>query len=153
MPNPNLVDKLITKVDNLRQTFADKFGLPNFDLYRVVRTWSGTEIGDGTATSVVTKITPTPKVTFRGGEQLMSAGREENRTMRAENISLTYTENYLQGDPKAPGVEVFYKLVERNGQAADTTTWILSSVPDAKRSQVGWVLDFKHYRTTLLPGE
>ena len=149
----NLVDKLIPKVDLLRQTFADKFGLPAYDLYQIVRTWSGGELGAGTATSVVTKITPTPKVTFKGGEHLLTAGREEDRTMQAANISLTYVENYLQGDPKAAGVEVFYKLVERNGQAADPTTWILSGVPQAQRNKIGWLLDFKHYHTKLLPGE
>lgn len=149
----NLVDKLITKVDGLRQTFADKFGLPAYDLYQIVRTWSGGEVGSGTVTSVVTRINPTPKVTFKGGETLLSAGRHEDRTMQASNISLTYTENFLQGDPKPSGTEVFFKLVERNGQAADTTTWILSGVPQAQRNKIGWLLDFKHYHTALLAGE
>lgn len=144
----NLVDKLVPKVDSLRQTFADKFGLPAYDLYQIVRTWDGGEVGAGNVSSVITKITPTPKVMFKGGEQLIGGGREENRTMQAMNISLTYTENFLQGDPKAPGVEVFFKLVERNGQGADTTYWILSGVPQAQRNKLGWLLDFKHYHTS-----
>jgi hypothetical protein len=149
----NLVDKLITKVDTLRQTFADKFGLPSFDLYQIVRTWTGGEVGSGNHSSVVTKITPTPKVTFKGGEKMLTAGREDDRTMRAENISLTYIENFLQGDPKAAGVEVFFKLVERNAQGADSTTWVLSGVPQAMRSKVGWMMDFVHYHTPLYSGE
>jgi hypothetical protein len=150
----NLVDKLIPRVDLLRQKFADKFGLPAYDLYQIVRTWDGGEVGAGNVvSSVVTKINPTPKITFKGGEILLTPGRHEDRTMQAVNTSLTYTENFLQGDPKAPGVEVFFKLVERNGQAADTTTWILSGVPQAQRNKIGWLLDFKHYHTQLLAGE
>src|SRR4051812_14282937 len=130
---PNLVDKLISKVDGLRQTFADKFGLPCFDSYQIVRTWSGGEVGAGTPSSVVTKINPTPTVKLSGGDKLLNVGRKDDRTMQAYNLSLTYTENFLQGDPKAAGVEVFFKLVERNGQAADTTYWILKGTPQAQR--------------------
>jgi len=142
---PNLIDKLIGKVDAVRQKAADKFGLPAHNMIRVVRTWSGGEIGVGTPTDVETTITPTPRIEFSGGLTLLTHGLDDQRKMKAYEVSLTYTENFLQGDPKAPGVEVFYKLVERNGQGADTTYWILSNIPKVARDEINWELEFTHY--------
>lgn len=144
----NLVDKLIPKIDGLRQTFADKFGLRAFDLYQIIRIWDGGEVGAGNPSSVVTKITPTPKIKFTGEQKLETPGREEDRRVEARNTSLTYTESQLTGDPKVPGTEVFYKLVERNGQAETVTYWILASVPEVERGKIGWHLKFRHYHTT-----
>lgn len=142
---PNLIDKLITKVDTVRQKAADKFGLPAHNMYRVFRTWSGGEIGSGTATDVTTLITPTPKIEFTGGLKLSRHGLEEARRMKASEVSLTFTENFLQGDPKVAGQECFYKLVERNGQAAGTTYWILSNIPTVARDEINWELEFRPY--------
>jgi hypothetical protein len=142
---PNLIDKLTSKVDNVRQKAADKFGLPAHNMYRVLRTWSGGDIGSGTPTDVVTLITPTPKIEFEGGFRLDPNGLVDERKMKATGVSLTFTENFLQGDPKTSGQECFYKLVERNGQGADTTYWILNRVPTAMRNKVYWELDFSHY--------
>jgi hypothetical protein len=141
----NLIDKLINKVDSLRQKAADKFGLPAHNLYRVVRTWSGGEIGGGSVTTVETLITPTPQIEFTGGQRLDPHGRVDDRRMVATEISLTYTENFLQGDPKAAGQEVFYKLVERNSQGADTTYWVLANIPLVVRDEIYWKLEFSPY--------
>jgi hypothetical protein len=65
--------------------------------------------------------------------------------MKAYEISLTYEENFLQGHPLSAGQECFYKLVERNGQGADTTYWVLSNIPLVDRENIQWVLEFKHY--------
>ncbi len=141
----NLIDKLINKVDTIRQRAADRFGLPSFDLYRVYRVWSGGEVGSGTSTDTETLITPTPHVTITGHQRLDPHGRVDERRMKAKDISLTYTENYLQGDPKAPGEECFYKLVARYAQAEDTTYWILRTIPLAMRGKLGWELEFRPY--------
>lgn len=143
---PNLIDKLISKVDTVRQKAADKFGLPAHNLYRVMRTWSGGEIKVGTATDVETLITPTPKITFTDpGLELQRHGLEDKRRMKAVEVSLTFTENFLQGDPKVAGQECFYKLVERNGQGADTTYWILHKIPLVARDEINWELEFTPY--------
>ncbi len=142
---PNLIDRLIPKVDTLRQRAADRFGLPAHNMYRVFRTWSGGELGSGVSSDLVTLITPTPKIKFAGEDRLFPHGREDNRTMSATEISLTYTENFLQGDPKLPGQECFYKLMERNGQGADTTYWILVSTPEVIRDEICWTLHFKNF--------
>lgn len=142
---PNLIDKLITKVDTLRQKAADKFGLPPFDMYRVVRTYASGIIGDGAFVDVATKLSPPPMIKFQGGDVLERGGRDDQRTMTATEVSLSYTENWLQGDPKSSGQEVFYKLVERNSTtAADTTYWILTAVPEAMRDEICWILKFRN---------
>lgn len=141
----NLIDRLTSKVDTIRQKAADRFGLPAFDMYRVYRTYSSGIIGDGAFVDVSTVIYPTPKIVFKGQDVLEHGGRFDKRTMTATEISLTYTENWLQGDPKAAGEQCFYKLVERNGQGADTTYWILDRVPEAKREEINWELNFKRF--------
>ncbi len=142
---PNLIDNLIGKVDLIRQRAADRFGLPAHNMYRVFRTWSGGEIGSGTITDVETLITPTPRIEIKGSQRLDTHGRVDDRTMKAFEISLTYQENWLQGDPKVAGQECFYKLVERNSQGADTTYWILSTIPLVNRAEINWELEFKPY--------
>lgn len=141
----NLVDKLIPRVDLIRQRAADKFGLPAHDVFLVTRTWDGGAVGSGTATVAEVAILPTPKVVFAGKSELMSIGLVDERTMTMIGVSLTYQENFLQGEPRALGVEIYYKLVERNGQGADTTYWILTKVPEVERSKIGWKLEFRRY--------
>lgn len=144
---PNLIDKLVTKVDTIRQRAADRFGLPRFNLYRVLRTWDGGEVGAGNPTSQVDLITPTPRIELSGKDVLLAPGRDEGRTMKAYEISLTYTESFLKGDPKSAGQECYYRLVERNAQGAKTTTWILIAPPQAIRDEINWELGFGHYHT------
>jgi hypothetical protein len=142
---PNLIDKLINKVDAVRQKAADRFGLPAHNVYRVVRTYASGRIGDGSFTDQEDLIYPTPAVKFTGSDQFEHGGRFDNRNLTITEVSLTYQENWLQGDPKSPGQEVFYKLVERNGQGADTTYWILTGVPECVRGEVYWKLSLHRY--------
>jgi hypothetical protein len=142
---PNLIDKLTAKVDTVRQKAADKFGLPAHDMYRVMRTYSSGEIGNGPYTDVATLITPTPKVEFKGNLTQSPMGLFDERTMSASQISLTFNESFLRGLPRSAGQECFYKLVERNSQGAATTYWQLTAIPTAQRSAINWVLEFKAY--------
>lgn len=146
LASTKLIDKLVSKVDTIRQRAADKFGLPTHNVYRVERTWSGGEIGVGTATDSLVLLTPTPKVVFSGSERLEPHGRVDDRKMVMTEVSLTYTENYLQGEPRAAGVELFYMLVERNFQESDPTTWVVSNIPTVQRGSIDWRLEFKPYR-------
>lgn len=141
---PNLIDKLIGKVDSLRQKAADKFGLPPFNMYRVLRTYSSGIIGDGAFTDSETLLTPPPMVKFSGEDVLTRGGRDDARVLEVTEVSLSYAENWLQGSPLAPGQECFYKLVERNSTTfADTTYWILTAVPEAMRDEICWKLKFR----------
>lgn len=140
---PNLIDKLIGKVDTVRQRAADKFGLPAHNMFRVLRTWDGGAIGYGTPTTVETLITPTPHIEFAGKDRLDPQGLVDARTMTATQVSLTFQENFLQGQTLGAGQECYYKLVERNGQGADTTYWILTAIPEVERNKIGWKLQFR----------
>lgn len=143
---PNLIDKLIPKVDLLRQKAADKFGLPPFDMYRVIRTYASGIIGDGSYTESETLLSPPPMVKFDGGDRLERGGRHDQRTMVATEVSLSYTENWLQGETLSSGQVCFYRLDERNSTTnADSTTWILSAIPETERENIGWKLKFKRY--------
>lgn len=142
---PNLIDKLITKVDSVRQKAADKFGLPAFNLYRVVRTYSSGTIGEGAHTDSETVVTPTPTIKFSGEDKFERGGRTDGRTMTASEISLTYKQNWFYGEPKSAGQEIFYKLVERNGQGQATTYWQLIAIPLVERNEINWVLTFGPY--------
>lgn len=141
---PNLIDKLIPKVDTLRQKAANKFGLPPFDMVRVVRTYTSGIVGDGSFTDDETELSPPPMIKFAGGDKLERGGKFDSRTMTATEVSLSYAEDWLQGDPKAAGQEVFYKLVERNSTTfAGTTYWVLTAVPEAMRDEICWKLSFR----------
>lgn len=143
---PNLIDKLITKVDLLRQKAADKFGLPAFDMYRIVRTYTSGIIGDGSYTEASTLLSPPPMVKFTGAEILEHGGKRDHRKMVATEVSLSYAENWLQGEPLSPGQVCYYKLVERNSTtAADTTTWVLEAIPETQRDQICWELKFRRF--------
>lgn len=142
---PNLIDKLINKVDTIRQAAANKFGLPAFDMYRVIRTWTSGIIGDGAFTDQIDVMYPTAEVTFKGGDKFEHGGRFDDRTMMVKEISLTYSENYLRGDPKTAGQECFYKMVERNTQGKDTTYWVLNAQPSINRGNINWELSFRRY--------
>lgn len=143
---PNLIDKLIPKVDLLRQKAADKFGLPPFNMYRVIRTYASGIIGDGSYTEAETLLSPPPMISFSGGDRLERGGRHDQRTMKATEVSLSYTEDWLQGEPLAAGQMIYYKLVDRNSTTAqDTTTWQLDRVPEQVRDQIYWELSFRRF--------
>lgn len=143
---PNLIDKLIPKVDLLRQKAADKFGLPAFNMYRVIRTYASGTIGEGSYTEVSTLLSPPPMIKFTGADELQHGGRRDARKMKATEVSLSYTENWLQGEPLAAGDIIYYKLVDRNTTTSqDPTTWVLEKIPEQERDQIYWELDFRRF--------
>lgn len=142
---PNLIDKLIPKVDLLRLKAANKFGLPPFDMYRVIRTYASGIIGDGSYTEAETLLSPPPMVKFDGKDALERGGRRDARTMEATEVSLSYAENWLQGELTS-GQVCYYRLDERNSTTeADSTTWVLSAIPETERENIGWKLKFRRF--------
>jgi hypothetical protein len=97
-----------------------------------------------------TEIVPAPAITIgRESDRLGGNGRIEVGKMQATEISLSYTENFLEGRPLDPGQECFYKLVELNvAQAADTTYWVVDNTPEADRCEepggnIQWTMNFR----------
>lgn len=146
----NLIDRLITRVDRIRQRInVTSVGVRRFKLYRVVRTWSGGEVGDGTSSSAVLEITPAPAITLgKAPDPLNGRGRVEVGSMVASEVSLSYTEAQLMPALTA-GQELYYRLVEANpAQAYHTTYWVLSGNPEADRCEtpagnIQWILSFR----------
>lgn len=144
-----LVDRLITKVDAIRQRVnSSKVGVRRFRLYLVIRSWSGSEVGDGDATVSAMEITPAPAITLgKARDALSGRGRIEVGSMIAMEVSLGYSEADLQPTLTA-GQELYYRLVEKNAdQGASTTYWILSATPEADRCEtpggnLQWILNF-----------
>jgi hypothetical protein len=143
------MDRLISKVDTIRQRVnVDKVGVRRFRLYRVIRTWSGGEVGDGTASLSVTEITPAPAITLGKSRDAMNGrGRVEVGSMVASEISLSYTEADLQ-PTLTSGQELYYRMVEMNDHGAHTTYWHLMATPEADRCEtpsgnLQWILSFQ----------
>lgn len=144
-----LIDRLISRVDKIRQKVnADKVGVRRFRLYRVIRTWTGGEVGDGSSSNAEIEITPPPAITLsKAKDALTGRGRVEVGTMTASEVSLAYSEATLQPVLTA-GQELYYRLVEKTpAQGQHTTYWTLAATPEADRCEtvggnVQWILNF-----------
>lgn len=147
----NVVDKLIAKVDQIRQRVnVSKVGVRRYKLSRVIRTWNAGEVGDGFPTDVVSELTPAPAITLgKENDRLGGRGRISVGSMQATEVSLTYTQSFLQGYPLTTGQECFYKLEELNSsQGATITYWTLVNTPEADRCEepggnIQWILNFR----------
>lgn len=152
-PRPKLIDRLIPKIDRIRQRVnVAKVGVRRYRLFRVIRTWDGGEIGDGLFYINAEEITPAPDVTFgKARDRLSGAGRIEAGSMVASEVSLRYHERYLFPELSS-GQECYYRLVEMNpAQGYTSTFWILDTKPEADRAEkvsgnVQWILNFTRYQ-------
>jgi hypothetical protein len=147
---PKLIDRLVSKIDLIRQRVnVDKVGVRRYQLFRVLRTWSDGEVGGGIYIADTQEITPAPAITLgQSKDQMSGRGRVESWTMTATNISLRYSEGFLYPLPLAKGQELYYKLVEMNStQAARPSYWIVSCRPEADRDETTtgdtqWIMNF-----------
>lgn len=133
--NPALfADALVGMVDEIRSLIPTALGTRPYAVAVVTRTWSGTLVGDGTATSVVLPILPAPKVTFEGlHHELRPAGREEEGDVELTGVSLTYSETELAPTVASNRAEWAYRITEAHGQAARTRYYTLAAPPVARR--------------------
>lgn len=106
----SLRDDLQPVVDDARDLIAD-LGLRARTVSTRVRTWSGSEIGAGTATDVDTAIAPVPKVKEPPARLIFDApGRYESGDLLVSRITRDYTEAQLAGSPT--GTAEFFWLVD-----------------------------------------
>jgi hypothetical protein len=146
---PKLIDRLIPKVDRIRQRInVAKVGVRRFQLFRVIRSWDGGEVGDGVPSYDQQEITPAPAIALADSRDALNGrGRVEVGSMEATEVSLTYEQTYLM-PVLYPGQECYYKLVEMNvPQAQRTTFWILKNSPEADRCEtvngnIQWIMRF-----------
>lgn len=145
----SLIDRLITKIDRIRERVnVDKVGVRRYRLYRVIRTWSGGEVEDGSSSISSQEIEPAPAITLgRTRDALTGRGRVEKGTMTATEVSLSYSESDLMPALTA-GQELYYRLVDLHAeQGAATSYWHLASKPEADRCEtvagnIQWIMNF-----------
>ncbi len=107
-----LIDDLIPNVDAILG-IRDDLGVALKPVYLVTRTWTGSEVGDGTSTDVRTRMLPSPRVVeFKNDFKTREGG-----TVKAGDIMLkmvskqTYTlVSELDCSSDSPSVEKFYEL-------------------------------------------
>ncbi len=156
----NLVDSLIVDVvDGLRDALHTEFGVRQFRVFTVTRTWV-TGIGDTDAgySDVEVELTPQPLVIPLTGRQdahlkleLQTCGIDEAGIILLHEVSLTYTEEELSGifGDGATGLDkdtqqFLYKLTDAHGQKIEARYYLLNRVPVPDRiKNIGWIVELK----------
>lgn len=146
---PNLVDDLVPTVDELRSSLHADFGVRQFRVYTVRRTWASGTTGEGTSSDAETEITPRPLVVAKEAQQslhydLDRCGVDEVGELILKEVSLTYTEAELAGGDLADGEEWFIKLADGQGQAISDRHWVVAKPPFPDRiKDIGWVVNLE----------
>lgn len=139
-----LVDSLIPDViDGLREELQPTFGVRAYRVYRVIRTWTGKTAGEGARTDVGHELRPQPRVRQWDGVRLQQAacGVRELGDVRVTEVSLTYTDAQITGQPLRANQEIFYAIGEAHGQGSPLRVWAFSQPPFVDREKdLGWVL-------------
>lgn len=142
-----LVDSLVPDViDGLREQLHPGFGVRAYRMYRVIRTWSGAVAGDGDSVDVGAEIRPQPRIKMWNGLKYVQAicGIRELGDVVATEVSLTYSDADLTGQPLAPNQEIFLAIGEANGQASPLRVWTHAVPPFIDREvDMGWVLNLR----------
>lgn len=140
----NLVDDLIPDViDGIRADLHPTLGVRQFRVFTVVRTYTGSVIGEGDFTEVETELVPQPLVQpYKTRLQLEDCGIDEAGFIVLREISLTYTEAEVSGPPSDPDTEDFLiKITDAHGQAIPDTFWHLVARPYPDRlKDMGWTM-------------
>lgn len=140
-----LVDSLVPDViDGLRDSLQPLFGIRAYRVYRVVRTWSGAEPGDGTFTDVAGELRPYPRVMTWDGFKFQQepAGLESAGRVRLTEVSLTYAERDLTAQPLTRNQELLIAIGDANGQGSSVPLFTLAQPPYIDREKdMGWVVN------------
>jgi len=119
-----LRDDLIPTVDEARG-LVDELG---FRMHAVVvrkTTWSGGEVGKGTASHVDVTLSPKPKVASPPPHHVFAApGKYQDGDLTVSRISALYTESQLTGGTLTVGQEVVWLI--------DGERYLLVGKPDRK---------------------
>lgn len=105
----SLRDDLIPIIDDAR-AIRDELGLVVRPVARVVRAWSGGELGLGTPTETVVTLAPSPRVRDVARVQYQPGGEVQEGDVVIDRISASLTEAWLRGEGLAAGSEVFWRL-------------------------------------------
>ena len=148
----NLVDELAVVADSLRDELHADMGVRQFRCYIAKAKWSGGKVGVGSKRiTYVTEIVPSPRVVLDDQHSLTQGGVQETGTATLTEISLTYSQAQLLGEPMAAGDEFFYLLTDRLGQGLSRRVFIPQDHPWTDREQdIGWMVKVRRVDTPPL---
>lgn len=140
----NLVDSLLTVVDDLRDSLHTDMGVRHWRVFTQRRSWDGGEVGEGVMTTVEVEITPQPLVSTDLRNELTPQGIREAGGVMLSEVSLTYTEAELVGVDVMAHEQWLYVLREAHGQEMRDRFYSLSAPPMPDRiSTIGWVVKLR----------
>lgn len=147
----NLVDKLVPTADALRESLHDAFGVRQYRVYTVLRTWSGGSTGEGDPSDQEVELIPKPKVEmlpYQGVSGLRltqeECGIDEVGIIRLREVSLQYAEEELAGPVLQAGQEFFYKITDGQGQLIRDRYWVIYKTPVPDRNlDLGWTIELR----------
>jgi hypothetical protein len=150
--NATLVDELVPTVDELRGDLHGDFGVRQYRVFIVKRRYPGECIGDGPpAILSETEILPRPLVLQQPGVKfkLGPVGMEREGEIEVQEVSLSYTEADLTGQPVANNEEIYYRLDEGESQEMASKFFVLAADPEPDRIKtIGWILKLRRAQVT-----
>lgn len=152
----NLVDDLLDTVDSLRGDLHPAFGVRQYNLTIIKRTWHSGNIGEGEYTDSELLIDPQPIVSpyptvYALGKLMVEyraqpCGIDEVGSLYVSEVSLTYTQAELTGFGDGVALErnqeMIYKVTDALGQGIAPTYWLLRGPPYPDRmNTIGWAFE------------
>jgi hypothetical protein len=146
-----LVDSLVPDViDGLRDELNPEFGIRSYRVYRIIRTWSGAEPGDGIPTDDAGELRPQPRVKVWDGFRFVEqpAGLQAAGRVQCTEVSLSYSEADLTGGALASNQELLIAIGDGNGQGSTLRFFTHYQPPYVDRERdLGWVVNLVSVQT------
>lgn len=144
----NLIDSLIPDMDDLKaQLFAD-FGIRQYRVFVCRRQWSGTRRGETATgapnpwTQTEIELIPPPEVIDNRKRKAEAFGTVEIGDITLKDVSLSYSQNQLTGADADSRTDIFYKVIDGQGQGARPQYYTLANPPVADRMKtIAWVIE------------
>lgn len=164
----NLVDDLLPTIDDLRGDLHPAFGVRQFRVFAVTRTFPGDEDADGDVgcrggdgdngsgsnNPLYSELELLPQpllVEDRGGIEfvLSKIGREEEGELIMKEVSLTYTEPELTGGALAANQQFYFRVIDAYGQDIQPRFYVAKAPPYPDRiKDIGWKIHLKRAEIT-----
>ena len=127
-----LGDALIAVVDDIRGSLRAALGTRPYTVARVVRTWSGGRVGEGTPLDDVLELQPPPMVRLDERGRFAPGGQEYDGDIILTEVSLRYTALDLV-PALEQGQECAYRVREAHGQEQNDRFYTVTGQPFARR--------------------
>lgn len=125
---PGLIDGLLTGIDSIL-SIRDTAGAVIDPVYFVTRTWSGTEIGDGTVVDTEVQMLPSPGLKDYGQDlRVREGGSIKSGDIILKDVSRNkFKESDLDGKSPSRNIEKFFRVGDKLYQVINITksyvTW------------------------------